>query len=107
MDKRADVEAEELKNSCSKDYFYNRTGSTLSAGSMPARVLWARKHIPEIVNKAKKIISTSDYVYYILTGKLVIDYTSASMMDVYNAKERSFDNELLSTIGLTVDNYLR
>ncbi len=101
MDKRAIKESEELKSNYPEDYFYNRTGSRLSPGSMPARVLWARKHIPEIVNKAKKILSTSDYIYYILTGKTVIDYTSAAMMDVYKVKERDYDDELLSAIGFS------
>lgn len=104
MDKRAIEESNEIKAKYPEDYFYNRTGSRLSPGSMPARVLWARKNIPEIVSKAKKIVSTSDYIYYILTGKLVIDYTSAAMMDVYSVKTRAYDNELLSAIGFTSDN---
>ena len=104
MDKRAIKESEELKAKFTENYFYNRTGSRLSPGSMPARVLWARKHIPEVVNKAKMLLSTSDYIYYILTGKTVIDYTSAAMMDVYRVRERAYDNELLEAIGFTADN---
>ncbi len=104
MDKRAIDESNELKAKYPEDYFYKRTGSRLSPGSMPARVLWARKNIPEIVDKAKMLFSTSDYIYYKLTGKKVIDYTSAAMMDVYSVKERTYDNELLSAIGFTSDN---
>ena len=104
MDKRAIAESNELKAKFPEDYFYKRTGSRLSPGSMPSRVLWARKNIPEIVGKAKMLFSTSDYIYYILTGEKVIDYTSAAMMDVYKVGERAYDNELLSAIGLTKDN---
>lgn len=104
MDKRATLESNELKAQFPEDYFYLKTGSRLSPGSMPARVLWARKHIPEIVNKAKKLLSTSDYIYYILTGKTVIDYTSAAMMDVYSVKNRAYDSELLSAIGFSEEN---
>ncbi len=104
MDKRAGKESEELKAMFPEDYFYSRTGSRLSPGSMPARVLWAKKNIPEIVGRAKMLISTSDYVYYKLTGKKVIDYTSAAMMDVYNVNNRAYDKELLSAIGLSEEN---
>ena len=104
MDKRAIEESNELKAKYPEDYFYNRTGSRLSPGSMPARVLWARKHIPEVVDKAKMLFSTSDYIYYKLTGKKVIDYTSAAMMDVYSVKKRAYDEELLGAIGFSKEN---
>ncbi len=100
MDKRADIESNELKQKFGSDYFYNKIGSSLTPGSMPAKILWARKHIPEILDKTKLILSTSDYIYYKLTGKKVIDYTSAAMMGAYSVKNRAYDEELLNAIGL-------
>ena len=101
MDKRADKESEELKARFPEDYFYKKIGSSLSPGSMPAKILWARKNIPEILDKTKIILSTSDYIYYKLTGRKVIDYSSAAMMGAYSVKNRAYDEELLSAIGLS------
>lgn len=102
MDKRAFKESEELKRIVKDDEdIYLRTGSKIGAGTFPSRYLWAKKNIPEIVEKADIILSTSDYIYYILTGELVIDYTSAAMMDIFNVKEKCYDKELLSLLGLT------
>ncbi|MBQ7339923.1 MAG: hypothetical protein IJW43_03590 [Clostridia bacterium] len=100
MDKRATLESEELNSKIEKDYFYYRTGSRLGAGSFPAKYLWLKKHNPEIIEKTKIILSTSDYIYYLMTGKFCIDYTSSYMMDVFNVKEKDYDSELLSLIGL-------
>lgn len=103
MDKRATLESEELNSKIEKDYFYYRTGSRLGAGSFPAKYLWLKKHNPEIIEKTKIILSTSDYIYYLMTGKFCIDYTSSYMMDVFNVKEKGYDSELLGLIGLSED----
>ena len=100
MDKRADKESAELLEKAPKDYFYFRTGSLLGSGSFPAKYLWLKKNNPEIIEKTKIILSTSDYIYYLLTGKFCIDYTSAYMMDVLNVKEKSYDSELLALLEL-------
>lgn len=95
MDKRADKEASELYDSV-----YNATGVKVTKSSVLALLLWLKKNKTEEFNKAKLILSTSDYIYYKLTGKAVIDYTSAAMMGVFDNENQCYDNKLLSFVGL-------
>jgi sugar (pentulose or hexulose) kinase len=96
MDKRAEVEAKELYDSV-----YNETGVKLTKSSPLALLLWLKKNKPQEFNRAKLILSTSDYIYYKLTGKAVIDYTSAGMMGVIDNENLCYDNKLLSFVGLS------
>ncbi len=100
MDVRASEEFEEVKQALSVDEVYKTTGWRLSRGSAICRILWLKKHCPDIFAKTKIILSTSDYVYYKLTGKLVIDYTSAAMMANFNVTNKEYDKKILSVLGI-------
>ena len=95
MDRRAELEAEEF---CDKIYAIN--GVKIGAGSVLSKILWFKKHKPEIFAKTKLILSTSDYVYYKLTGRAVIDYTSAAMMGFFDSDKNAYNKELLNLVGL-------
>ncbi len=95
MDRRASKEAEALKDS-----FFAITGKIPNSSNMLAKYLWVKNNMPETFEKAKYVLSTSDYIYMKITGKAVIDYTSAAMMGVYNTAENRYDERLLSLVGL-------
>ncbi len=96
MDKRAGVEAIELQSEVSKV-----CNMKLGAGSVLAKILWFKKYKPEVLNKTKLILSTSDYVYYKMTGKAVIDYTSAAMMGAFDNDNLCWNEDLLKIVGLS------
>lgn len=96
LDKRAGVEAEELREEFSKI-----SSKRLGAGSVIAKILWFKKHKPEVIKNTKLILSTSDYIYYKLTGKAVIDYTSAAMMGVFDNDNVCYDKALLDLVGIS------
>ncbi len=100
MDKRAEVEAEILK-----DDYYKLTGKSMGASNMLAKYLWVKNNLPDAFNKAKFVLSTSDYVYLKITGKAVIDYTSAAMMGVYDVDLNDYDERLISLAGLSVEKF--
>ena len=75
----------------------------LGASSTLAKFLWFKKNKPDVVNRTKLILSTSDYIYYKLTGKAVIDYTSAGMMGAYDNDKNAWDNRLLNLVGISED----
>lgn len=95
LDKRASCETNELYDSV-----YNQTGVKLSNGAVLSKLLWLKKNKSEEFNKTKLVLSTSDYIYYKLTKKAVIDYTSGAMMGVFDNENLCFSNELLSFVGL-------
>lgn len=100
MDTRGASEFKEVQKYLGVDEVYEKTGWRLSGGSAICRIFWLKKYAPEIFSRTKIILSTSDYIYYRLTGKLVIDYTSAAMMANFNVNEKAYDKKILSVLGL-------
>ncbi len=100
MDKRADKEAEEL-NKIATDVL----GKKFGASSMVAKYLWFKNNMPNIYEKAKYVLSTSDYLYMRLTGKAVIDYTSAAMMGVYDPNTNKYCQKMIELAGLKEENF--
>lgn len=95
MDVRAEEEFEQAKQEISVDDVYKITGWRMGRGSAICRLRWLRKHYPELMDKTKVILSTADYIYYRLTGKLVIDYSSAAMMGMFNVAQAKWDERLI------------
>ena len=101
LDTRAVEEFAEISKVISPEEYYSITGWKLNPASGICRLLWIKKHRKEIFDKTKIILSTSDYVYYKLTGKFVIDHTSAAMTGLYNVKDKTWDKKILSYLGLS------
>ncbi len=103
MDARAEKEFNELKEQVSVDEVYKINGWRFSRGSAIARLNWLKKNMPKQFSKAKIVLSTADYIYYRLTGKLVIDYSSAAMMAMFDVSEGQWNKKLVSVAGITED----
>ncbi len=100
LDIRADREAEELSEAV-----YNITGEMLGAGSGLSRLMWLKKNCPKEFARTKLVLSTSDYIYYKITGKAVIDYTSAAMMEVFDNDNLCWNEKLLELVGMNVNQF--
>ena len=95
MDRRAEKEAELLN-----EKYFSKKGELIDSSHMLAKYLWVKNNLPEAFDKAKCVLSTSDYIYMKITGAKKIDYTSAAMMGVYDVEANAYDKELLSLVGL-------
>ena len=100
LDNRAGVEADELS-----EKVLEITGENIGAGSGLSRLLWLKKNCQEEFNKTKLVLSTSDYIYYKLTGKAVIDYTSAAMMGVFDNENLCWNEKLLELVDMKVSQF--
>ena len=56
-------------------------------------------------SKIDKILFMPDALSYLLTGKMVTEYTIASTSQLINPYNRSFESTLLDSIGLSKDNF--
>lgn len=68
-----------------------------------SKLLWIKKHYPEVIIKAKKIMLMCDYIGYKLTGMRVIDYSLASRTGVFDINNFSFSKEILEQLDISID----
>jgi xylulokinase len=81
IDTRATAEIEELERSFGADAILARGGSALSSQALGPKLLWLRRHEPEVWERAAGWYMASSFVVARLTGAYVLDHHSASQCD--------------------------
>lgn len=99
MDGRAHAEADDLRM-LAGERLYRASGWQVGAGFDAAKLLWLRRNRPEVFEKAVGFDTTLETVNRYLTGKSVTDPTNAAIRILYNIRERRYDPEILSLLGL-------
>jgi xylulokinase len=100
-DVRAEAEAEEFFREVDPTEWYMTTGNGFPAPLYTVfKVMWYRKHQPDIFRKVHRIIGTKDYINFQLTGQLMTDFSYASGSGVYNLKAWKYDNRFISASGI-------
>jgi xylulokinase len=79
QDRRAEAEAAWLRETIGREQLQVWLGMDLpiDAGWPPARLLWWRRHQPELIERAHKVLLTKDFILARLTGHFYSDAWSA------------------------------
>lgn len=76
----------------------------LSAEAVIPKLLWLKRHEPEIYNRTKTVLSAHNYVVYRLTGRRSMDYDTANIMGgIFDAASHSWNEDLCQELGLSAD----
>jgi len=83
------------------DQWYLMTGNGFPAGLYSAfKILWYKRHMPEMYQKAAVFIGTKDYLNYRLTGVLCTDHSYATGSGVYDLLKHDYDAKTIEAFGL-------
>jgi len=78
IDTRASAEIDELTARFGADRILARSGSELSSQAVGPKLLWVRRHEPEVWERTRRWFGSSSYVVARLTGEYVLDHHTAS-----------------------------
>ncbi|NAZ85323.1 FGGY-family carbohydrate kinase [Kineococcus indalonis] len=78
VDTRALAEAAELEERYGTEDLLQRCGSRMSSQAAGAKLLWLRRHRPELFARARYFFMANSYLVFRLTGEHVLDHHSAS-----------------------------
>ncbi|MDQ7030993.1 MAG: FGGY-family carbohydrate kinase [Ardenticatenia bacterium] len=67
-DARAHVEITEFKAQTDEADILHRTGSAVTQQSIGPKLLWLWRHEPEVMERARKVLGSYDFINYRLTG---------------------------------------
>ncbi len=102
-DSRAFAEIDDIAQVISPEEFYRLTGNRLDNHYTLPKILWMRKHHPEIYRKTRWWLNTKDYLYGCLTGRFgVTDYSDASLTIAMDIKNRRWADSLLKELGIHI-----
>lgn len=100
LDKRSVEECDELNN-VFHDKVYQITGQPEFIPTWPvSKILWIKKHRPEVFNKINKYLLLQDFVVFFLTGKYTTEYTIAGFSCYFDIINKNWWKEILDYVGI-------
>ena len=100
-DTRTEEQLEDIKNVISEQDFYKLTGNRIDCHYTLPKILWLKKHRPEVHAKTRWYLNTKDYLYGCLTGRFgYTDYSDASLTIALDISRRRWASELLTDLGV-------
>ncbi|MEM7408096.1 MAG: xylulokinase [Pseudomonadota bacterium] len=97
-DSRSHAECAELESTLA-DY-RERCGNRAMPGFTAPKVLWVRKHEPDVFRRIAKVLLPKDYIAWRMTGAFSSDMSDAAGTLWLDPARREWDDELLGASGL-------
>ena len=95
-DARAQREIEDFRGEVDHDGVLQRTGSAITQQSIGPKLLWLRRHEPEVMNRAARVMGSYDYIAHRLTGNYSCERNWALESGLFDLNREDWDDDLLS-----------
>ncbi len=100
-DRRSKVEVAAFFSRVDYEKWYMTTGN----GDPPEiytvfKLMWLKKHHPDIFAKTTAVLGSKDYINYRLTGQITTDYSYASGSGVFDLENWRYNESLIHAAGL-------
>ena len=101
VDTRAQAEIDQLNAEIGPDTILSRCGNALTSQAVGPKILWLKNQRPELFAQTAKILTSTSYLAWKLTGNYVIDhYTAANFAPLYDVDRRDWTDEFASFLPL-------
>lgn len=97
--------SEKLFQRITPEEMYNITGLQVMDINTIFQLDTMKRNDSAALEVASHILFMPDAISYLLTGKMVTEYTIASTGAIVNAKQRKLDNRLLKLVGLDAEQF--
>ncbi|WP_170473226.1 FGGY-family carbohydrate kinase [Ruegeria arenilitoris] len=100
VDTRSEREIAELTNQIGENRIMKVCGNALTSQSVGPKILWLQRNRPEIWAQTARILTSTSYLTFKLTGEYVIDhYTAANFSPIYDVNQLNWTDELTAEIA--------
>lgn len=100
-DSRSEAIAAELRTSGRAAALYTDTGTPVHSMSPLCKIIWFRRHRPELFPAIHKFISIKEYIWYRLFGAFAVDHSIASATGLFHITQKSWHAAALELCGIT------
>jgi xylulokinase len=99
-DQRTSAECAEIEERVGLERLISLTGNRALPGFTAPKLLWLRRHEPEVYARIAHVLLPKDYVRLRLTGERAIDVADASGTLLFDVAHRRWSDELLDALEL-------
>ncbi len=101
MDRRAEEEVAWVRATIDQDRLFDITGNGVDSYYGYTKMLWLKRHRPEVWARTRHLLPPNAYVAHALTGELAVDHSSAGNIGgVYDMRARAWSDEMLGLLGI-------
>ena len=97
-DQRTAAECAEIEERVGRDRLIALTGNRALTGFTAPKLLWLRRHEPEVYARIRRIVLPKDYVRFRLTGEWAIDAADASGTLLFDVANRRWSDDVLAAL---------
>jgi xylulokinase len=99
-DQRTGAECAEIESRIGLERLIELTGNRALTGFTAPKLLWLRRHEPDVYARIRHILLPKDYVRLRLTGERAIDAADASGTLLFNVANRRWSDEVVTALEL-------
>jgi xylulokinase len=102
-DQRTAAECTEIEERIGLDRLLELTGNRALTGFTAPKLLWLRRHEPELYGRIRHVLLPKDYVRLRLTGELAIDAADASGTLLFDVRRRGWSEEVCTALEIPLE----
>ncbi|WP_029688174.1 xylulokinase [Thermoanaerobacter sp. A7A] len=99
-DQRTQEECDYITQKLGKERLTKYTGNKALTGFTAPKILWVRKHRPDVYKKIHRILLPKDYIRFKLTGEYATDVSDASGTLLFDVENRKWSKEMLDALEI-------
>lgn len=105
FDTRAQEECRELKEKIGFERIFSLCGNPVEPSYTTPKVLWFKKHCPEVYNSTYKFLQSNSYIVYRLTGQFSGDKSQGYGHFFYDMAESRYDADMAEEMGIDIGKF--
>lgn len=106
QDDRSAEELHYIVDTIGFDRFVKIVGGQPAVAFLPNKILWFKKHEPELYAKTACFLQASSFINYKLTGKMTMDIDQATRTQCLDISTMEWSKEIGDVIGVDLDEKL-
>jgi xylulokinase len=99
-DQRTQAECDEIRERLGRDRLIAITGNDALTGFTAPKILWVRRHEPEVWSRIAHVVLPKDFVRLRLTGDLAVDKADGAGTLLFDLARRDWSTEVLEALGI-------
>lgn len=100
MDTRANDICTEFNERIGKSHIFDVSGNSLQPSYTTAKIIWYKRHMPEVYKHTYKILQSNSYIAYKLTGEMTQDRSQGYGLHFFHMKSGTWDNGMCEAFGI-------
>jgi xylulokinase len=100
MDRRAEAETKQLDETLGEGTIYRVTGNRPDAFYVAPKLLWLKKHEPQLLGQTFKFVQVNGYINHRLTGEFSLDSAHASLLQLRDASTDQWYKPICDVCGI-------